>query len=68
MEILLQCESTSALLNIRNMDSKTILSELVLKQNESGKSLIEHLTEQYPSYFNTTARDYIIRVILKKFT
>lgn len=48
MEVLLQCESTSALLTIRNMDSKTILSELGLIQEESGKSQIEHLTEQTP--------------------
>lgn len=30
------------------MDSKTILSELGLIQEESGKSQIEHLTEQTP--------------------
>lgn len=67
VEILLQCESTSALLNIRNQDSKTILSELALIQKEFGKNESEDLKEHHLHYFNIRARYYVIRSSINKF-
>lgn len=67
MEVLLQCESTSALPSTRNQDGKTILSELLVIQKEIGKNhnISKHLTGKPLYYCNTSAGYYGIRDINK---